>query len=59
MVDEVDYASPFGPVGSIVDRPALARYMTNLLRGRNQHVCAVAQQLADCSPGTRRPRSFA
>lgn len=43
MVDEVDYASPFGPIGSVVDRLVLARYMTNLLRRRNHHVLAVAE----------------
>jgi ligand-binding SRPBCC domain-containing protein len=43
MVDDVSYASPFGMVGSIVDRLVLARYMTKLLRRHNVHVRAVAE----------------
>ncbi|MEO8744124.1 MAG: SRPBCC family protein [Candidatus Dormiibacterota bacterium] len=43
MVDDVDYASPFGVLGAIVDGLVLERYMTSLLRRRNQHVGAVAE----------------
>lgn len=43
MLDDVDYASPFGMLGSAVDRIVLARYMTMLLRRRNQHVRAVSE----------------
>lgn len=35
MIDEVLFRSPLGPAGAVVDRLALARYMTSLLRRRN------------------------
>lgn len=35
MVDNVRFRSPVGPVGAVVDRLALNRYMTALLRQRN------------------------
>jgi ligand-binding SRPBCC domain-containing protein len=43
MVDHVAFASPFGPIGRIVDALVLERYMTNLLREHNAHVKAVAE----------------
>ena len=52
MVDDVNYASPFGLLGSIVDRLLLERYMTKLLRRHNQHVRAVAEEAAPCSTTT-------
>lgn len=52
MVDHVEYASPFGPLGSIVDRLVLTRYMTHLLRRRNQYVRAVAEERLQ-QPGQR------
>lgn len=36
MVDHVEYASPMGPLGRIVDRIFLQRYMTRLLVRRNR-----------------------
>jgi ligand-binding SRPBCC domain-containing protein len=36
MVDLVDFASPVGPVGRLVDRLALTDYMTRLLQQRNR-----------------------
>jgi ligand-binding SRPBCC domain-containing protein len=46
MVDDVNYASPFGLLGLVVDRLLLERYMTRLLRRHNQHVRAVAEEAA-------------
>jgi ligand-binding SRPBCC domain-containing protein len=36
MVDLVDFASPVGPVGRLVDRLVLAGYLTRLLQQRNR-----------------------
>jgi ligand-binding SRPBCC domain-containing protein len=38
MVDDVDYAAPLGPLGLLVERAVLHRYMTELLRSRNAHI---------------------
>lgn len=35
MRDVVDFASPLGPLGALVDRLVLRRYMTKVLRTRN------------------------
>lgn len=35
MTDTVEFASPAGPVGRVVDRWVLTRYMTGLLEQRN------------------------
>ena len=43
MVDDVDFASPFGPLGSLVDAVFLRRYMANLLLERNQHIKRIAE----------------
>jgi ligand-binding SRPBCC domain-containing protein len=45
MVDDVDFASPFGPLGSLVDAIYLHRYMANLLIGRNRHIKRIAEEL--------------
>lgn len=36
MIDVVEFSSPFGPVGRLVDRLILKRYMTELLTARNR-----------------------
>ncbi|HEY6470007.1 MAG TPA: SRPBCC family protein [Candidatus Dormibacteraeota bacterium] len=46
MTDHVAFASPFGPIGRIVDALVLERYMTRLLREHNQYVRAVAEGIA-------------
>ncbi len=46
MIDDVNYQSPFGVVGAVVDRLLLERYMTKLLRQHNRHVRAVAEESA-------------
>lgn len=35
MIDLVDYEPPFGPVGAVVDRAFLGRYMRHLIGSRN------------------------
>jgi ligand-binding SRPBCC domain-containing protein len=43
MTDVVRYTSPAGPVGRLVDRLVLERYMTRLLRQRNQWLKAALE----------------
>ncbi|OEU86829.1 cyclase [Streptomyces abyssalis] len=38
MRDVIDFASPLGPVGRIVDRLLLSRYMPRLIRIRNAYL---------------------
>ena len=40
MTDVVEFTAPFGPVGRTVERLVLVRYMTDLLRRRNQWLAA-------------------
>ena len=44
MVDVVDYRSPMGPIGSLVDRIRLERYMVDLLRRRNEFLRVRAEE---------------
>jgi ligand-binding SRPBCC domain-containing protein len=46
MVDDVEFASPLGPLGAVVDALVLRRYMQDLLRERNAHIKAVAEARA-------------
>jgi ligand-binding SRPBCC domain-containing protein len=43
MIDEVDYASPLGLLGQIVDAAFLKSYMTRLLITRNDYIKKVAE----------------
>jgi len=43
MRDVFDYTSPLGPIGRLVDRAFLSRYMKNLLLRRNAVVKGVAE----------------
>jgi|SRR5579859_2614585 len=43
MVDDVVFASPFGPLGWMVDRIVLERFMTKLLLQHNIHVVRAAE----------------
>ena len=45
MTDEVVYTAPFGPLGSVVDRVILNRYLRNLIRVRNEFIVAEASRL--------------
>jgi hypothetical protein len=44
MVDVVDYRSPFGALGRVVDAWALERYMRKLLELRNSHIKIEAER---------------
>ena len=46
MVDDVDYASPFGPLGSLADALFLKSYMTRLLEARNDYIRKLAEAKA-------------
>lgn len=43
MTDVVDYRSPLGALGSLVDRICLERYMVELLERRNELLRRVAE----------------
>ena len=43
MIDVVDYRSPLGPIGSLVDRIRLERYMVGLLETRNEFLRRAAE----------------
>jgi ligand-binding SRPBCC domain-containing protein len=43
MIDEVDYASPLGLLGRIVDGLFLKNYMTRFLVARNEYIKRVAE----------------
>ena len=36
MIDEVEFSSPMGPLGRVVNRLVLERYLTSLLNERNR-----------------------
>ncbi|MDD0857984.1 SRPBCC family protein [Arthrobacter alpinus] len=36
MTDRIDFAAPFGPVGRLVEKLVLARYLKRLIETRNQ-----------------------
>jgi len=57
MVDEVDYASPLGPLGRIVDTLVVKRHMTRLLRRRNAHVRLAAEVAASLAGNASSPPS--
>ena len=44
MIDAIEYSSPFGVLGRTVDRIGLERYLTNLIRKRNEHLKAAAEK---------------
>lgn len=44
MIDEVNYASPFGVIGRIVDMLYMENYMRNFLLRRNAHIKLVAEK---------------
>jgi ligand-binding SRPBCC domain-containing protein len=43
MVDEVAFAAPFGPLGRLVERLVLGRYLPRLIDQRNDHLRAVLE----------------
>jgi ligand-binding SRPBCC domain-containing protein len=46
MTDEVEFASPLGPLGRMVDMLYLERYMRRFLVRRNEHIKKVAEERA-------------
>jgi ligand-binding SRPBCC domain-containing protein len=44
MIDLVDYASPLGPLGKIIDSVYLEGYMTKILVEHNGHIKKVAEE---------------
>jgi len=44
LIDEVEYASPLGLLGKLVDALVLERYMTRLLAQRNAHIKKLAEK---------------
>lgn len=43
MIDRVEFEAPFGPVGRIVEKLILARYMRKLIEARNRHLAGDSQ----------------
>lgn len=44
MIDEVNYASPFGVIGQLVDMLYLENYMKRFLLRRNAHIKLIAEK---------------
>ena len=44
MTDVIDFVSPVGPIGRLVDRVALEGYMTKLIAERNAHLKSAAER---------------
>ncbi|MGP5395426.1 hypothetical protein [Arthrobacter rhombi] len=40
MGDRIDFAAPFGPLGRLVEKLVLARYLQKLIEERNRHLSA-------------------
>lgn len=40
MIDHIEFQAPFGPLGRLVERLFLERYMRNLIETRNRHLAA-------------------
>jgi ligand-binding SRPBCC domain-containing protein len=38
MVDRIEFAAPFGPIGRLVEKVVLARYLQRLIERRNRHL---------------------
>lgn len=38
MVDRIEFAAPFGPIGLLVEKLVLARYLQTLIETRNRHL---------------------
>lgn len=38
MIDRIEFAAPFGPIGRLVERLVLARYLQKLIEARNQYL---------------------
>jgi ligand-binding SRPBCC domain-containing protein len=38
IVDRIEFAAPFGPIGRLVEKLVLARYLRRLIEARNRHL---------------------
>ncbi|MDQ0755938.1 SRPBCC family protein [Arthrobacter sp. B3I4] len=38
MVDRIEFATPFGPIGRVVEKLLLGRYLQRLIETRNRHL---------------------
>lgn len=38
MVDRIEFAAPFGPIGRLIEKLVLARYLQRLIEARNRHL---------------------
>ncbi len=47
MIDEIDFASPYGPIGWLFDRLVLAGHLRRLLTARAQAIAAEAIRTSD------------
>ena len=58
MVDRIEFEAPFGPLGRLVEKLVLARYLRNLIETRNRFLVAdpdTTQQMGRPDAGRRRP----
>ncbi|VXB77729.1 Ligand-binding SRPBCC domain-containing protein [Arthrobacter sp. 9AX] len=39
MVDRIEFVAPFGPIGRLVEKLVLGRYLQRLIETRNRHLC--------------------
>ncbi|ALE92265.1 cyclase [Arthrobacter alpinus] len=39
MIDDITFTAPFGPLGWLVERLVLARYLRRLIEARNDYLC--------------------
>jgi ligand-binding SRPBCC domain-containing protein len=51
LIDDWQHVAPFGPIGRLVDRLVLARYMRRLLETRNRALKAEAESAASGDAG--------
>ena len=43
MVDRIEFAAPFGPLGRLAEKLILTRYLRKLIEHRNRHLTAGAR----------------
>lgn len=41
MVDRIEFAAPFGPLGRLVEKLVLGRYLKQLIEARNRHLAGI------------------
>lgn len=46
MVDRIEFAAPLGPLGLLVEKLFLARYMKNLIEARNRHLTGAGVEIS-------------